>query len=118
MTKFTLDTLGKIVKVLIFPFFFFISFIAGAIVIGIMSHSFEKNFYESVASIAIATVYVAPIAFTLLAFISLIFLKFLNKMHILANDSFLLLWGCLMGITTLSLFFAIEKIESVLFYLF
>ena len=116
LTSFQL--LDKILKFCICPFFFFLTFIALNVLIGIVTDSFKINYYESIGAIAIGTIYIAPIMLIVLTGISLLMLRAIKKLELIAKESFLILWGIGMGIVSISLFFVIGWIEDILRYLF
>lgn len=103
-----INVLSGFTKLLIFPFFYFSTFLLTFISVGFISGSFSKNYGEAIEGIALGTVIVAPLLLLIFIPLTLLVLLKTRKLHYLYNDWFLVLLGIGSAGTCVFLLLALE----------
>jgi len=102
--------LSVFTKIMIFPFFYFGTFLFSLIMAGIAAGSFDRNFGETIEGIAIGAIFVAPALLFIVAPVILVLLKLTHSMHYLMNDWLLALFGMSSAIVCMLLLLTLERI--------
>ena len=109
----TIDVLNGITKVIIFPFFYLLTFLLVLIITGLANRSFENNLGEAIEGVALVTIIIAPIILILLVPINIGILWITKKLYYLRNDWFLVFGGIVNAIAGILLILAYGWIISL-----
>lgn len=114
MARFTfVNSLSWITKVMIFPFFYFGSFLLALTLISYTTGSFQVNLGETIEGIAIGVIFLAPILLLIAIPIIYLILKLKHSTHLLKNDRFLAYLGMGTAVTCVLFFLILEWLISV-----
>ncbi|MBU0976553.1 hypothetical protein KJ918_07170 [Patescibacteria group bacterium] len=98
-----IDKLELVTKLIIFPFFYFVTFLIILITSSIASGDIKNYYGEAIEGIAIGIMIVAPILLIIIIPVSFLILKLARMTHLLKNDWLLAIWGIVSAFIGISL---------------
>lgn len=109
-----INVLSGLTKLLIFPYFYFGTFLFAFVTINYASDSFSKNYGEAIEGIALGMVLVAPFLLLFLIPLTLLILYKTRMLHCLKYDWFLTGWGIAAAAVGVLLLLSLELLSDVL----
>lgn len=102
--------LSVFTRIMIFPFFYFGTFLFLLIIASLVTGSFDRNLGETIEGIIIGIIFVAPALLLIVIPVILILLKLTHSMYYLMNDRLLALLGMSSAIACVILLLTLERI--------